>query len=338
MNSSRQNYEIEKLPILILFPHSRCNCRCIMCDIWKIETVREIAAAELDRHAGDIEALGVEWVVFSGGEPLMHSDLFRLCERLRALGIRTTILTTGLLLGRYSRRIVEHLDGVIVSLDDPPEVHDRIRRIPHAFDLLAAGVRALRRLRPEFHVAARCTVQKQNVGRLAETVKAARQLGLRSISFLAADLNSTAFNRPQSWPTERQAEVGLNTEELLVLEKEIEAMIRDDAGYLKTGFILEAPEKLRRIVHHFRAHQGMVEPVAPRCNAPWVSAVVESDGTVRPCFFHRPIGNLGGRSLRQVLNSPEAFEFRRTLDIPRNPICQRCVCSLYLTSNKPLPS
>ena len=47
MNSSRQNYWIEKLPILILFPHSRCNCRCIMCDIWKIETVREIAAAEL---------------------------------------------------------------------------------------------------------------------------------------------------------------------------------------------------------------------------------------------------------------------------------------------------
>ena len=95
--------------------------------------MREFFSSLLDRHAGDIEALGVEWVVFSGGEPLMHSDLFRLCERLRALGIRTTILTTGLLLGRYSRRIVEHMDGVIVSLDGPPEVHDRIRRISARF-------------------------------------------------------------------------------------------------------------------------------------------------------------------------------------------------------------
>ena len=43
-------------------------------------------------------ALGVRWVVFSGGEPLMHSDLFRLSDRLRESGIRTTILTTGLLL------------------------------------------------------------------------------------------------------------------------------------------------------------------------------------------------------------------------------------------------
>ena len=44
---------------------------------------------------------------------------------------------------------------------------------------------------------------------------------------------------------------------------------------------------------------------------PWVSAVVESDGTVRPCFFHKPIGNIGRDSLREVLNGPEAMEFRK---------------------------
>ncbi|HYM11884.1 MAG TPA: SPASM domain-containing protein, partial [Bryobacterales bacterium] len=71
------------------------------------------------------------------------------------------------------------------------------------------------------------------------------------------------------------------------------------------------------------------EPVAPRCNAPWVSAVVESDGTVRPCFFHQPVGSVRGRGLREVLNSPQAVEFRRSLDVSTNPICRRCVCSLY---------
>jgi len=316
---------IEKLPILILYPHSRCNCRCVMCDIWKIDSVQEITVADLDRHISDVQSLGVEWVVFSGGEPLMHSDLFRLCDRLRPLGIRTTILSTGLLLEKHAARIVDSIDDVIVSLDGPPEVHDRIRRIPRAFELLAGGVHAIHRLKPNFPVAARGVVQKLNFDRLRETVATARSLGLQSISFLAADLTSTAFNRPLAWPDERQAQVALSHEETLALENEMEAMIREE----QDGYVLESPEKLRRIVQHFRAHLGLAGPIAPRCNAPWVSAVVESDGTVRPCFFHQPIGRLGAQSLREVLNSSQAVEFRRSLDVAQNPVCQRCVCSLY---------
>jgi MoaA/NifB/PqqE/SkfB family radical SAM enzyme len=218
---------------------------------------------------------------------------------------------------------------VIVSLDGPREVHDRIRRITRAFDLLAAGVRAIHAHKPDFPIAARCTIQRENFSRLRETVRTARILGLQSISFLAADLTSEAFNRPQGWPPERQSLVALTAEEVNLLEHEIEALI--DEQRQAPGFVLETPEKLRRIVHHFRAHLGLVEGVAPRCNAPWVSAVVESDGTVRPCFFHKPLGNITGQSLREVLNGPKAIEFRKELDISRDPVCRRCVCSLYLS-------
>jgi MoaA/NifB/PqqE/SkfB family radical SAM enzyme len=188
---------------------------------------------------------------------------------------------------------------------------------------MCGGVRALHRIQADFPVAARCTVQKQNCAHLAATVQAAREMGLRSISFLAADLTSAAFNRSGGWPPERQAEVALDAGEIAALEREIDALNED-------GFILESPEKLRRIAHHFRAHLGLEEPVAPRCNAPWVSAVVESDGTVRPCFFHEPIGSLAQTSLLQVVNGPRAVAFRQSLDVSENPICRRCVCSLYL--------
>ena len=110
-------HRIESLPVLVLYPHSRCNCRCIMCDIWKIGTVEEIGISDLERHARDIEALGVRWAVFSGGEPLMHSDLFRLSERMRERGIRTTILSNGLLLSRNASAAVRSVDDVILSLD-----------------------------------------------------------------------------------------------------------------------------------------------------------------------------------------------------------------------------
>ena len=318
---------IETLPIVILYPHNRCNCRCVMCDIWKLDAVQEITPDELERHATELEALATEWVVFSGGEPLMHSDLFRLSRRLRASGMRTTILTTGLLVERRAEAIVDAIDDVIVSLDGPPEVHDRIRRVPRAFELLAAGVRALRARRPGFPVAARCTVQRENHARLRDTVAAARELGLRSISFLAADLTSSAFNRPGGWPAARADEVAPDGDQIVELEREIERLAREEAG---NGFVLETPEKLRRIARHFRAHLGLVEPEAPRCNAPWVSAVVESDGTVRPCFFHRAIGNARERPLREVLNGAEALAFRAGLDVASDPTCRRCVCSLYL--------
>jgi MoaA/NifB/PqqE/SkfB family radical SAM enzyme len=314
-------HHIDRLPILILFPHSRCNCRCVMCDIWKTDTIQEISAADLEQHADDIEGLGVEWVVFSGGEPLMHSDLFRLCTMLRARNIRLTILSTGLLLERHAARIVEHVNDVIVSLDGPPEVHDRIRRIPRAFDLLATGVQALRRLDPRYPVAARCTVQKANHARLRDTVDAARTIGLDSISFLACDLESTAFNRPDGWPSQRQDEVALAADECDVLEAEVKTL----AG----PFVLESADKLKRIVRHFRAYLGLHDHEAPRCNAPWVSAVVESDRTVRPCFFHAPIGNIREASLEQVLNSTRGVAFREGLDVASNPVCRRCVCSLY---------
>jgi Fe-coproporphyrin III synthase len=314
------NAMIERLPILVLEPHSRCNCRCLMCDIWKITEAQEITAEDLGRHIADMERLGVEWVVFTGGEPLMHSNLFSLAAMLRPRGIRTTLLTSGLLLERHAAHIMEAIDDVIVSLDGPRAIHDEIRRVPGAFDLLARGVRAL----PGYPVAARCTVQARNAAHLRATVEAARTLGLRSISFLSADLTSAAFNRPLAWPADRLSTV---VPQLQTLEREIECLI---AEYPSDGFILETPAKLRRIAAHFRAHQGLEPHCSPRCNAPWVSAVVEPNGDVRPCFFHPPIGNVCGMSLAEVINGPQALHFRETLDVATDPTCRKCVCSLYV--------
>ena len=320
---------IQSLPVLVLYPHARCNCRCVMCDIWKDTSRSELTTADLHRHLADIETLSVKWVVFSGGEPLMHSDLFRLSDMLRSRSIRVTLLSTGLLLTRYAEQIADHIDDVIVSLDGPPVVHDQIRRIGGAFSQLAQGVLAIHRCNPTFPISARCTVQRLNCASLRETASLAKRIGLDAISFLAADLISEAFNRSQPWDMARQARVALTTEEIATLEHELEAVSEDWYG---TGFVLEDLEKLRRIPRHFRAHLGLCQTESPGCNAPWVSAVVEANGTVRPCFFHRPIGSLKSHTLMQVLNGFEAQEFRASLDVATNPVCRQCVCSLNLKS------
>ncbi len=323
-------HRVRTLPIVVISPHNQCDCHCVMCDIWKIRDAEEFSVAELERQITSFRDLGVRWVVFTGGEPQKNSRFSTLARMLRDEGIRVTLLTAGLLLGSQAEAIAATVDDVIVSLDGPPALHDRIRRVPRAFERLAGGVEELRRLRPDIPVRARCTVQKLNYCSLRATAVSARGMGLNSISFLAADVSSTAFNRLSISSAERQEKIALNAFEVEALDREIQRLIHEHAGDLTSGFIAESPDKLNRIVRHFRACLGQLEPVAPRCNAPWVSAVIEAGGDVRPCFFHRPLGNTRDGGLHEILNSSQALQFRKDLDIATDPICRRCVCSLYI--------
>ena len=315
--------KLDKLPLLLIEAHSRCNCRCVMCDIWKTEKHREFTLSQLESQMDAIARLQVRWVVFTGGEPLMHSNLFALTELLRGRGIRVTILSTGLLFERFAREIAEHIDDVIVSLDGPPVIHDRIRRVPGGFERITEGVRAIHAQRPQFQIGARCTVQKANHAALVDTLCTARRIGLSSISFLAADLTSTAFNRTEPWSADRQAEIALTLDELAVLEQQIEKLVGEP-------FVIDRPQHLNRIVRHFRAHLGLEPFQAPHCNAPWVSAVLGIGSSVQPCFFHPPVGSISSHPLDDAVNTSRAREFRASLDIASNPTCQRCVCSLKL--------
>ncbi len=327
--TSLDRHYLTTLPVLVIHAHSSCNCRCLMCDIWKTRSGTAFRAHDLRAHLDSIRRLGVRWLVFSGGEPLLNPELPVLCAMLREEKIRLTLLTTGLLLEKNAEDVAASFDDVIVSLDGPPEVHDAIRRVDGAFSLVQGGVAALRKLRPDFVITARTVVQKANHRHLRETARSVRLLDLNTISFLAADLTSGAFNRPLVWPIARQEEVGLSLVELVALEAEVELLIQGDGREWEPGFLVETPEKLRRIVRHFRVQLGLEKPASPICNAPWVSAVIEADGTVRPCFFHAAIGNLNQQSFEDVINGKAAREFRAGLDISNNPICNRCVCSLH---------
>src|SRR5258707_2350980 len=85
---------LESLPILILNVHSRCNCRCVMCDIWKREDNDQLRAQDLERHRLSLENLGVRQVVLTGGEPLLHHDLAALFSIFHKQNIHLTLLTT----------------------------------------------------------------------------------------------------------------------------------------------------------------------------------------------------------------------------------------------------
>ena len=323
-------HRIHQLPVVVIFPHSQCNCRCVMCDIWRIREAREITPADLEQQLDAFRRLGVHWAVFSGGEPQLNEKWSWLARMLRSIGSRVTLLTAGLLLKPHAQMVAESVDDVIVSLDGPPSIHNKSRRVPDAFEQMAEGVRSLHEYRPNMAVRSRCTVQKANHRSLRAVVQTAKDIGLLSISFLAADLTSSAFNRAEGWLPEQSNRAALTSEEINALRAEVEQLIEQNRADLDSGFVVESPEKLRRIVQHFSAHLDRAQNVAPRCNAPWVSAVIEASGDVRPCFFHPVLGNIHHQTLPEIVNGSEALNFRASLDVSSNAICRSCVCSLYI--------
>jgi len=123
-----QTDRISALPIVILMPHSACNCRCVMCDIWKDnKSLKQLEEADITGLLGSLKRYGTQQVVMSGGEALLNPNFFRLCEMLRKQNIKISLLSTGLSIERKAEKILQSVNDLILSLDGPAEIHDRIR-------------------------------------------------------------------------------------------------------------------------------------------------------------------------------------------------------------------
>jgi len=325
-----QTNRIAALPIVILMPHSACNCRCVMCDIWKDnKNLKQLNESDIAGILDSLKKFGTQQVVMSGGEALLNARFFKLCELIKKLNIKITLLTTGLTIKKNAIQLLEWVDDLIISLDGDEALHDAIRNIPGAFDKLKDGIEALRYLNPDYRVTARTVIHRLNFRNWEAIVREAKQIGIDQVSFLPADVSSHAFNRQMAWEEPRQHEILLSRSELPELQ-EIITRVLDNKADFTSGFIAESQGKIQSIYQYYAAFYNLNPFPYKKCNAPWVSTVIEADGSVRPCFFHDIIGNIKDSSLKVILNSAEALRFRKDLNVNENPICVKCVCSLNL--------
>src|SRR5258705_2691334 len=109
---------IRALPIVILMPHSACNCQCVMCDIWKDnKNLKQLNEEDIKELLTAFKKFGTRQVVMSGGEAMLNQNFFRFCELIRKYNIHICVLSTGLTLKRNAEQLLEWTDEVIVSLD-----------------------------------------------------------------------------------------------------------------------------------------------------------------------------------------------------------------------------
>jgi Fe-coproporphyrin III synthase len=346
LNNTLQRYKslythrISSMPVVILMPHSSCNCRCRMCDIWKgNNNLKQLNLADLQPLLKSLRNLRTKQVLFSGGEALLHPDFFSFCSKLQNEGIYISLLSTGITLRQHAREIAKYVNELIISLDGNETVHNAIRNIPNAYKRLKEGIEEIRTIDAHFAVSGRTVIHKMNFRYWEEIIRSAHELKLGRISFLPADISSEAFNRQHGWDYSRQSEIAIAEDELPLLHEIVEKLICSYRTDIKSHFIAESENRLRDIYKYYFALNGLGNYPYKKCNAPWVSTVIEPDGNVRPCFFHPVIGNIRDQSLNEILNSDKAIGFRKNLSMTENETCIKCVCTLNLrpTTNPGTP-
>jgi len=153
---SRIHALLDNDPVHPMFVHFectyRCNMRCAFCNIWQKNLYpTEASTAELKQRLWECWDLGCALVSFTGGEPLLRSDLGELVNYSgRDLGLFTGLVTNGLLIDKKLNEL-RNLDILTVSFDvDDRELFNRTRGVD-AFRKVKENIRLAKRsgLEPE---------------------------------------------------------------------------------------------------------------------------------------------------------------------------------------------
>ena len=342
---------------LVLGVNNLCNMHCLMCDVGlaNVDTTFyanlmgsqpvNMPLALFERIADQAVAHwpGVK-LGFAFTEPLIYPHLFDALAMARARGLHTAVTTNGLQLDRKAGPLAAAgLDEVFVSLDGPPDVHDRIRGHAGGFARAFTGLTALTRILGGPGCAVFCVVTEWNAGRLVEFAERFRDVPLRKLGFMhalftpqsVADAHNATFGDryPATVANLGQHDATRMDFEALALEIE---QLRAAALPFPIVFApdLRTPDQLRRF------YLEADVPMGRRCNDVGRTLMIKSDGSTVPAHgrcYNIDAGNVYERTLPDIWQGPVLTRLRQDLDAAGGllPACSRC-CSV--SAGKALPA
>ncbi len=129
-----------------------CNARCRFCNFPQVPPASRVMAdsGRLFQGMASLKRAGVQYLCFTGGEPLLYPDLLPALSCARELGINTILCTNGSLLTPALIKGLQAagLETLIISVDAPSAAqHDRHRGLPGLTDHIRDLVPLLKRHR-----------------------------------------------------------------------------------------------------------------------------------------------------------------------------------------------
>lgn len=341
---------------LVLCINNFCNLKCRMCDVGIGERASVFFANMVGDDPGSMSLDLLKRVLDSAAEfrplpkiglaftePLNHARILDFCNEISSRGFFSSITTNGFMLPQRAEGLVESgLNDITVSVDGPPELHDRIRGRKGSFARLYEGITRLNEAKARTgkttpYVRISSTVNDLNTLELRNLLEALAPLrpdliNIAHLSFITpemADAHNAVYDGEFHVGRSSIGHMDLSVIDPVLLAAEI-ASTREFAAHLKPPLHLtfhpelSTPEELERYYHRPEEYSG-----GRKCTDPFKMMMVNTDGTVIPAHsrcYNYPVGNINETSLAQIWNNARYVAFRQVLHGAGGtlPACTRC--------------
>ena len=168
-------------PMVVWNVTRKCNLSCAHCYVNAVgeeepdAEMGELTTREAMDMIEDLAAIKSPMLVFSGGEPLLRSDIYELNVYAMKLGLRTILSSNSTLITREAAKKIKEAGFayVGVSLDGSEETHDRFRGAKGAFEKSLQGLRYL--MEEGVRTGVRFAITNQNYDELPKVLELTRR-------------------------------------------------------------------------------------------------------------------------------------------------------------------
>jgi len=326
-------FSSDKKPVVVWNMTQRCNLRCIHCYAHATENT---AADELTTEEGkalidDLAAFGSPVILFSGGEPLVRSDLPELAAYAVQKGMRAVISTNGTLISAQTAKTLKAigLSYVGISLDGMEPVHDRFRGVPGAYRKALEGIRNCRQA--GIKVGLRFTINRHNAAEIPAVFDLLEEMDIPRACFyhLVYAGRGSRMVEEDCTHEETRRIVDLimdRTKRLHDAGKPKEILTVDnhaDGPYVYLRLLRENPERAQEVLSLLRMNEGNNSGRGIGC--------VSWNGEVHADQFwrHHSFGNVRKRPFSQIWTDPNDELLMRLKDKKRH-VTGRCATCRWL--------
>lgn len=296
----------------------RCNLRCWLCKIWRKENKTELNIEEIERFFSVNNKFN--WIDLTGGEIFLRNDIIDIircviknCKNLYLLHFPTN--------GWLTQRIIAQIKNIsflkpkkciiTVSLDGPPEIHDKLRGVKGSWQNAVETFSILRHMKlRNIEVYIGVTLSKYNFNSVRETYYTLKEkipeIGYGDFHFNIAHTSNHFY---------ANTDIDLKLDEYIL--KDMDEFRKQKKSF---SVIRLLEDKYQKLCHSYIKTGEL--PFS--CRALSASLFIDSYGDIYPCsMWDRKIANIRDFNfdLNNIWNTTHVRELQRRI-LDGN--CPRC--------------
>ena len=276
----------------------RCNAKCNFCDIWHNSKYRHSSDANLKdvtRNLYDLKKIGIKFIDFTGGEPLLNKSLPDMLKIAKKLKFLTSVTTNCILYPSRANEIHGLIDFLHFSLDSlDREVNKQIRGVDTYDDVM-------------------------------KSIEIAKKLGEKpDILYTVTNDNMDAIHKLYQFCKNQKIMLLVNPVFFYSDQKPLSYKKLKSLNKFKTKSYVYINMALHNLIMN-----GGNSIQKPRCKAVSSTIVISPENKLLlPCFHHSIKEIDISNSIEEILKSDEYMEFKEHEG--RFDFCESCSINCYL--------